>query len=387
MKLILVLAALAGAGVAVWSFWPRASAGLPEQKTDTVPSSEAAVQVEGEERTGSLGASEKIRAVTLDAWHKPPEGTLADLASHGVSHIALVTFGWQEAYNTPRIRMKTDARWYTESDRGIAELAERGRAHGIRVIVKPHLWLSNSAAEEFYQGKKVITKKWRDGIEFQSESDWQTWEADYRRFMLHYADLAQEIRADILCVGTELRSTVANRPAYWRGLIAEIRERFDGRLTYAANWYKGYQEVPFWDALDIVGVQAYFPLSNDESPSADTLIAGWQRHKEALETLQREAGKPLMFTELGYRSVPFAASEPWTWPSRADRGSVRPDLQLQADLYEAFFQAFWSEPWFAGSIIWKWYPEGAHDDERRAIDFTPQDKPAAEVLRQYYAGT
>ena len=85
-----------------------------------------------------------------------------------------------------------------------------------------------------------------------------------------------------------------------------------------------------------------------------------------------------------YRSAPHAAEKPWLWPERTEVGSLKPDDALQARLYEAFFQSFWNEPWFAGALIWKWYPEA--NRPMHAIDFTPQGKPAEAVLRRWFRG-
>ena len=44
----------------------------------------------------------------------------------------------------------------------------------------------------------------------------------------------------------------------------------------------------------------------------------------------------------------------------------------------------WQEPWFAGGFLWKWFinhpVSGGPLDNR----FTPQNKPAQQVIRQYY---
>jgi hypothetical protein len=45
-------------------------------------------------------------------------------------------------------------------------------------------------------------------------------------------------------------------------------------LTYAANWDK-YDQVSFWDELDFIGIQAYFPLTDQTNPSAEEIKKGW----------------------------------------------------------------------------------------------------------------
>ena len=49
---------------------------------------------------------------------------------------------------------------------------------------------------------------------------------------------------------------------HWRKLIRKTRSLYQGQLTYAAN-FDQYHEVSFWDALDFMGVNAYFSLRSD----------------------------------------------------------------------------------------------------------------------------
>ncbi len=312
-----------------------------------------------------------IRSVTLDARDRPEPKLLAHLSALGVTHLTLVSFGWQERTNDPNVRVDTSDGWYSESHRGIRALARQADTLGMDVILKPHLWIGG-----YDEGGN------RSKIEFETEAQWSQWEKSYRHFLMHYARLAQEIDADVLVLGTELTSTATSRPAYWRALADTVRTVYDGQLTYAANWHKEYQQIEFWDALDYVGVQAYFPLSKTANPPLDTLQARWRAHRQTLSELHRKTGKPVLFTEIGYRSAPSAAEAPWRWPEQDD-ADVPADSTLQARCYRAFLSTMQETSWFQGAIIWKWHPEGNH----RPTAFTPQDKPAEAVLRRWFSGT
>lgn len=317
----------------------------------------------------SVDDAAKIRAVTLDARRPPEADALQRLKELGATHVTLISFGFQRRFEVPRIRMHTDGGWYSESDAGIRTLAQRAEDAGLGLILKPHIWVGDYSAE----GQN------RSAIAFDTESAWTQWEDDYRRFLMHYAHLADSTEADVLVVGTELESAVAARPDFWRGLIDSVRAVYDGQLTYAANWYQAYDRVPFWDALDFVGVQAYFPISEADDPSLQTLRAGWAEHRAALRRIATETNRPVLFTELGYRSVDYAAAEPWTWPRREEARERAPDYEIQATLYRAFFDRIMPAPWFAGAIVWKWHPAAEGD---RPLGFTPQDKPAEQVIRE-----
>jgi hypothetical protein len=240
------------------------------------------------------------------------------------------------------------------------------------VILKPHIWIGGYDEEDMD----------RSNIGFESEAEWSRWEDSYRRFLMTYARLAQEIDADVLVLGTELSSVSTSRPAYWRALADSVRAVYDGKLTYAANWYEEYENLRFWDALDYVGVQAYFPLADQADPSLEVLKARWQEHRATLQTVHRRTGKPVLFTEIGYRSASSAAAAPWRWPEQERSASADP--ALQARCYRAFLSTMASTPWFAGAILWKWHPAS---DDTRPTAFTPQGKPAEKTLRRWFTGT
>ena len=319
-----------------------------------------------------MPASDRIQAVTLDARHPPGPATLDSIQALGATHVTLITFAFQRRPDAPTLRMHSDGDWYSESDRGIRALAEAAAQRGMGLILKPHVWVGRYSAE----GQS------RADIAFDTEADWQAWEAQYRAFILHYAALSAEVDATMLVVGTELRAAVGERPTFWRGLIDTVRTVFDGELTYAANWYEEFKEVSFWDALDYVGVQAYFPLSDAKDPSLTALRSGWEEHRAALQRVAARANRPVLFTELGYRSVPYAAETPWKWPERDESRRVPLDTALQARLYRAFFGTVAPQPWFAGAILWKWHPLREARTARRRLGFTPQNKPAERVIRR-----
>ncbi len=317
-------------------------------------------------RPPAAAEGERIRGVTLDARRAPPAGWLSEIASLGATHVTVIPFGFQRRTDDPEIGMNLDARWYTEGQTGIRALGRQADSLGLCVVIKPQIWIRDG---------------WSADIDFAREADWQTWEAAYRDFALAYAQLSAEIGAPLFVIGTELGPAVRARETFWRSLIAEVRAVYHGELTYAANWFDDFEHVPFWDALDYVGVQAYFPLADDtDPPSAEQLRAGWEQHKADLEASHLRTGKPVLFTEIGYRDVGHAAARPWEWPARDEaHEALEADEALQARLYAAFFEEVWPEPWLAGAMIWKFYPPS---DRSHAGDFTPQGKAAEAVIRR-----
>lgn len=102
----------------------------------------------------------------------------------------------------------------------------------------------------------------------------------------------------------------------WRGLITEVRDRYDGQLTYAAN-FDSYQDVAFWPELDVMGINAYFKLRDPtQDASLETLVAGWSGVFDEIESNQKlmdVSGMPVVFTELGYTRRSGTTTAPWAW--------------------------------------------------------------------------
>ena len=67
-------------------------------------------------------------------------------------------------------------------------------------------------------------------------------------------------------------------------LIGDVRRVYTGTLTYGANWGDEVEQITFWDALDLVGVSFYEPLTDAKTASVATLRAG---AKKALEGLRQ----------------------------------------------------------------------------------------------------
>lgn len=106
---------------------------------------------------------------------------------------------------------------------------------------------------------------------------------------------------------------------HWASAIAAVRGVYRGKLTYAAN-FDQYRDVGFWDRLDLIGINAYFPLRgmHDERPPDDELLAeltaGWRSVLDEIQAFQKAEklrDRPVVFTELGYTDRANSAVHPW----------------------------------------------------------------------------
>ena len=102
----------------------------------------------------------------------------------------------------------------------------------------------------------------------------------------------------MLAVGLELAGLSTAWPEHWRRLITRVRAIYPGRLTYCANWWGELGQIDLWKRLDLIGVQAFQPLSDDPRASDAALRAGARRAVDVWREEARRHGRPLLAGEL-----------------------------------------------------------------------------------------
>ena len=280
----------------------------------------------------------------------PAREMLGALPAYGVNAVALVPYGFA-VRGEPHIRLNTGpGSW--ENDEGLMGLSRLAHAREIKVMLKPGVWVRGGFAGD---------------LQFASARDRAIWFADYRVFLEHYARLASRMHADIFCVGGELAG-LTSYEAEWRRLIARVRELYPGPLVYAANFGREFEALAFWDALDYIGLQEYYPLPDDLS--TDEVL-------RKVQDVQQKFQRPVIFTEAGFASTEEANRAPW-----AESRTQKLDLDEQARCYEAIFRAFYSQPWFEGMYWWAIRTNGAGGRTDRSL--TPWGKPAMQVVQRWY---
>ena len=165
--------------------------------------------------------------------------------------------------------------------------------------------------------------------------------------------------------------------AHWRALIGEVRRAYSGRLLYSANW-DHYQWPAFWSEMDLIGMTAYYELaeSEDEVVDLELLKSRWEPIRDELVRFSQSVGRPFVFTEIGYYSQRGTAWHPWDYTRR-----VGVQMEEQYLCYRAFYEVWRDVPEFHGMFFWHWYGAGGSDDQT----YTPRGKPAADVIRHWFA--
>lgn len=305
---------------------------------------------------------------------KVDTNSLQPFRNNNIQWISLVSWGFQEDYNSPQVEHHNgDSTAIEKHNQHWIEKINQVRAAGFKVFFKPHIWITNPS-----EGK------WRSEIFPDNEADWETWKTSYRNFIIRYAKIAQQTEVEMFSIGMEFSRLVVEKPQFWEALIKEVRTIYTGKLTYAANWYKEYENVTFWNDLDYIGVQAYFPLVNNRYPSVEELSNGWDKHLPILKSVSKKYKKQILFTEIGYKSTSDSAIEPWRWIENTSEKESPYSAETQANCYKAFFNTVWKKDWFAGVHFWQLRTDYTENPRIRNRDFTPQGKPAEIIIRQAF---
>ena len=290
---------------------------------------------------------------------------------------------------------------YTDSPSAIAATIAEANSHGLSVMVRPLI--------DFLDPSKIGSYGVGDWRSTYNPTNAAAFFASYKTMIVAVAQMAQANGAASLSIGAELdQLTGPAYLSYWTDIITSVRAVFSGKLTYSADWddnispWQGQHgltagtgnlttQVSFWSQLDYLGIDCYAPLSDAGNPTLANLIAGWtstpsdptslavtgnQSLISYFASVATQAGKPLIFTEIGYESASDAAKQP------SGTSTNVYDPALQANLYSAFFEA-WQQSGnnsLLGVYFWNWDPNVAEVGPGNGPNFSPQGQPAQAVV-------
>lgn len=295
----------------------------------------------------------------VDSYASPEfAATLARLADAGAGWVTLVPTWYQREPASSVIFPETPGR--TTADEALVAAIREAKELGLSVVLKPHV--------DLVDGESRIL------IDPSEEKEWFS---SYSEMILRYAAIADIEDVDQFVIGTELGGTSENT-AEWEALIAEVRDLYPGPISYAAN-HDEYQEIEFWESLDFIGVDAYFPLAASPTTDSEILSAAWDRIAGELGEFAERQDRAVVFTEVGYPSLEGAVVEPFN-PFHSET----PSNEEQAAALEAMIESVSGESWFGGFHWWMWFEENTSDEYARG--YMPEGKPAGAILEEYWTG-
>ena len=312
----------------------------------------------------SIFSQSKINGVSFVASNRVIQQKFIDpVMKVNANWVTLMPFAFVKTINDTQILFDDNRQWWGERKIGIEKSAELFKANNFKIMLKPQIWIPNG---------------FTGNIKMDSEKDWLIFEKNYEKFILDYAKIAASTNCEILCIGTELNDFVTNRTSFWNQLIKKIRNVYSGKITYAENW-DTFEKVPFLSEIDFIGIDAYFPLTNEKTPTLKSLAKAWIPVKSRIEKLSKKYDKKVIFTEYGYQSKDFTANEPW---DHSKKQNV--NLLAQQNSLAILLATFWNEPWFEGGFLWKWYDNHNQVGGKFDRDYTIQNKSMELLLGNFY---
>lgn len=296
--------------------------------------------------------------------------SLAELRRCGATHVAI-------GHEVTMPSMREPVLEWGQDDAALVATLRAVRAAGMQAFLLPRI-----ESPDFFRPPYPF----RADIGFADAAGWERFHAAVEKMLLHYGRLAAREQVAVFGLGLELKQSVRAHPERWRRMAQAVRAVYpDGALTYSANWYDEWEQITFWDALDFVGVGAYFELEPRAGlgPNADPvadIAARWTESAARLAALSRRVGRPVLFTEIGYAGFADCVERPWEWAGKMDRGAAI-DHRRQAEAYAGLFRALGQSDWLAGMFVWTWY---SADDDLQDWEYALQGRPAESVFRRAY---
>lgn len=294
--------------------------------------------------------------------------TLDECVRGGATWVSVTPFG-RVANLTGRGVDPSFEKPFTENREDVRRAIAMAHARGLSVMLVPHLWVESG--------------EWRAKIDPPTDAAWEAWAKSYGEFVRGWAEVAESAQVELFSAGVELRSwvTTSHAPSF-AALVRELRGVYKGPITYSANW-DDVEDTVVLGELDVIGVNAFYPLAEKEGAPFDVLLQGGKRVQERVRALAETWQKPILFTEIGYTTRRDPAVRPWEWPD--EMKGVRIDERAQADAYRALVAPLLEEPRFMGVFVWRVYADPDDVSQEAEWGFSPRGKLAELVIRDAFA--
>ncbi len=295
---------------------------------------------------------------------------LVEARAAGATWVAITPFGRVADLSGTGVDLTFESP-FAQNRHDVMRAIEMAHAHGLRVMLVPQLWVESGG--------------WRGELAPKGDEGWARWAESYERFISSWAEAAESTQAELFSVGVELRSwvTTTHAPSFGR-IVRDVRDVYHGLVTYSANW-DDIEETTIVGDLDVIGVNAFFPLAEAGETGENRLLEGGRKVRATVHTLAERWAKPLLFTEAGYTARPDPAVRPWEWPDIMS--GVRVDERAQATAYRALLGPLLDEPDFAGFFVWRVYANPDDISQEAPWGFSPRGKLAELVVRDAFAAS
>ena len=297
------------------------------------------------------------------------------MAAGGADSLLVVTPAWQEHGASNEITIEARLRRGPTREQ-LVRLLNHAHKRELKTALMPIVLMTEPRGNE-----------WRGRIH---PPDWSAWWQSYRTMIGWFANVAAQTEVDLFYVGSELLST-ESQTRRWSALIEHVERIYPGSIGYTTNW-DHYSRTTLWPMVDVVGINGYWDITTGTSaaaPDPAILSHNWGRIRNDLLRFARQVDRPVVLTEVGYPSLPWALQEPWNYVTDVQTEATP---QIQAMGYAAFLSGFGvalqqppslddGRPALAGVFFYRWdvYHHGGPTDTGYGI----RGKPAEDLLHQW----
>lgn len=278
---------------------------------------------------------------------------------------------------------------YSVGENELIEMAKLLHEQGIMVLFKPCMTCLDGQAMGAVQFPEMGLQIEGVRVDYRKQ-----WFESYTKCIVYCAKLAKKMNAEGFMLGAELLGMEDGYDIepYWRELIKQVREVYDGAITYEFTCTSRKRYALKWfDELDFLSYSYYPPAcprehindpeNNPVYTQKDMYNFLLDRRQKMEEICTRFDNKPILFTEYGVRSVHGCIQLPYNITFRG-----KYDGQEQADFMAASFDVFKEVPYWMGLCWWKWdetqHRPHYYEDAAGDGGFTIQGKPAEKVFRE-----
>ena len=272
----------------------------------------------------------------------------------GADFVILVPVGLQETAQSETIDYKSKN---TVGDEELIGFIEYAKQLGLRVALKPTV--------------NCLDGTWRAHINFfdkevPCEPKWSNWFTSHTEFQLHYARIAEKTDCEMFIAGCEM-VMAQRRETEWRKLIADIKNVYNGLVSYNTDKYQE-DNVTWWDCVDVISSSGYYPLTD------------WNQELDRIEAVVKKYNKPFFFAEAGCMSAAGSSKVPNDWNCN---GEI--NLKEQADWYQEMFLKTSKRDWVSGFGLWDWAWKQYHkEDADKNPGYDIYGKPSEIIVKDYY---
>jgi hypothetical protein len=265
----------------------------------------------------------------------------------------------------------------------------RAKADGLKVLLEPQVCCS------------ALDTRGR------SPAWWDGWFAAYRAFFLHHARIANETGVDAMLFEGQGQFALPDTPgappdtaARWLALFADAHKEFKGPIGWPLLVHNAHDPIsppaPWGPAfasiaggIDFLGVGFARGVGTGTSTAAELDANVEQMFAAKIDNLHRQTPLPIVLTGIGFGSYDGAATQEagvfdvalTFFGTEREAAKVKWDGLEQAMIFDAFMKAVARRPYIIGTYSfhtnWVALP--------KAPDYSIRGKPAADVLRKWYA--